>query len=111
MFSQHTSANKRRLVEDRQNARKRHSRKEILEIAQSMAAELVARAEGSEAHGEALAFLRSAQLLKELVSIADGKRSAAYWTRRPRTADPGPALPKAFVRHLGARLPGEASAA
>jgi hypothetical protein len=87
---------------------RRHNRKEILEIAQSMAHELVARAEAAASHDEAQAFLRSAQLMRELVGIADGRRSSAYWTRRPRTAKQGPALPTALTRlqRLGARLPG-----
>ncbi len=90
-------------------APKKRSRKEILRIAQAMADELVARAEGAprnhDNHGdrsnrsdrsESQAFLRSAQLLRELVSIAQGQRSAAYWTDRPRATTPAPTLSKAF---------------
>ena len=93
-------------------APKKRSRKEILRIAQAMADELVARAEGAPRnHGdrgnhskssessdrsEIQAFLRSAQLLRELVSIAQGQRSAAYWTDRPRATAPAPTLSKAF---------------
>ncbi len=89
-------------------APKKRSRKEILRIAQAMADELVARAEGAPRnHGnrsdrsdrsEIQTFLRSAQLLRELVSIAQGQRSAAYWTDRPRATAPAPTLSKAFPR-------------
>ncbi|PID39895.1 MAG: hypothetical protein CSA65_00505 [Proteobacteria bacterium] len=89
-------------------APRRHNRKEILGLAESMAAELISRAESAASHGEAQAFLRSAQLMHELVGIADGRRTSAYWTRRPRTGQNGPALPTALarLRRFGTRLPG-----
>lgn len=94
-------------------APRRHNRKEILGIAEAMAEELISRAESAGSQGEARAFLRSAQLMRELLGIADGRRTPAYWTRRPRTGKAGPALPTALARlqRFGPRLPGEVDGA
>lgn len=68
------------------NARRKLNRSEILEIVRSMAEEFGDRA---EQHGDtpaaAEASRHTARALRELLGVASGQRSAAYWQRRPRS--------------------------
>ena len=68
---------------------RRHSRTEILKLAASMAQEFEARAQASGASPDEIhTYLRTAHHMRELLSIADGRRSDAYWTRRRSVAAP-----------------------
>lgn len=68
------------------NARRKLNRSEILEIVRSMAEEFGDRAEQcSDSATEAEASRRTARALRELLGVASGQRSGAYWQRRPRS--------------------------
>ena len=70
---------------------KRRSRSEILNIVTAMADELEGRADevGRELRrpgvGEADSYRRAALALREVLSIAHGRKSPAYW-QRPRAS-------------------------
>lgn len=83
---------------------RRRNRTEIIELASVMARELEARAaQPGASTGEVEAYRRSAKYLKELLSIAHGQRSSAYWiSRRVQRVLPSPA-PTAAPLMLEAR--------
>lgn len=58
---------------------KRRNRNEILRVAAAMADELTERAHLATDQAEAVTYLRSAQHFRELLSIARGTKSSAYW--------------------------------
>lgn len=83
---------------------RRRNRNEILELATVMARELEARAAQPGASlGEMEAYRRSAKYLKELLSIASGQRSSAYWIRRRKDRPLPSAAPTAAPLMLEAR--------